>query len=91
MAWHYGLGLAREARIADGTIYPSLSRLEKAEWVESKWEAGPGGKPPRRLYRLTGLGQRVASAAGADAGRKRVSIARRGLWAPFPRRRIAQS
>jgi DNA-binding PadR family transcriptional regulator len=64
IAWHYGLRLAKDAKIASGTIYPMLARLEKAEWLESKWEK-PGrdneGRPRRRLYRLTGAGERVAT------------------------------
>ena len=65
MAWHYGLGLCDEARVARGTIYPMLARLEKADWLESRWEdAGPEneGRPRRRLYRLTGHGERAAMA-----------------------------
>jgi PadR family transcriptional regulator PadR len=64
LAWHYGLGLSTAAKIASGTIYPILARLEKAEWLESKWEDdAPGekeGRPRRRLYRLTGEGERRA-------------------------------
>lgn len=65
MAWHYGLGLSDAAGIASGTIYPMLARLEKAEWLESRWEEqGPNdeGRPRRRLYRLTGHGERAAMA-----------------------------
>lgn len=64
IAWHYGLRLAKDAKIAPGTIYPMLARLEKAGWLESKWEkSGPDneGRPRRRLYRLTGAGEQVAS------------------------------
>jgi DNA-binding PadR family transcriptional regulator len=63
MAWHYGLGLSSQAGIAAGTIYPILARLEKAGWMESRWEeASPAneGRPRRRLYRLTGDGERAA-------------------------------
>jgi PadR family transcriptional regulator len=63
IAWHYGLRLAKDAKIASGTIYPMLARLERAGWLESKWEQ-PGsdneGRPRRRLYRLTGAGERAA-------------------------------
>lgn len=63
MAWHYGLGLSEAAGIASGTIYPMLARLEKAGWLESRWEEqGPHdeGRPRRRLYKLTGHGERAA-------------------------------
>jgi PadR family transcriptional regulator PadR len=65
LAWHYGLGLSEAAGIASGTIYPMLARLEKADWLESRWEeAGPEneGRPRRRLYKLTGHGERAAMA-----------------------------
>lgn len=65
MAWHYGLGLSDTAEIASGTIYPMLARLEKAGWLESRWEEqGPDdeGRPRRRLYKLTGHGERAAMA-----------------------------
>lgn len=63
IAWHYGLGLSDAAKIPAGSIYPMLARLEKSDWLESRWEeAGPEneGRPRRRLYRLTGHGERAA-------------------------------
>ncbi len=63
LAWHYGLGLSDAAGVAAGTIYPMLARLEKAGWLESRWEQqGPDdeGRPRRRLYKLTGHGERAA-------------------------------
>jgi DNA-binding PadR family transcriptional regulator len=63
MSWHYGLGLSSQAGIAAGTIYPILARLEKADWLESRWEEmspASEGRPRRRLYRLTGDGERAA-------------------------------
>jgi len=62
-AWHYGLGIAKSAEVKSGTIYASLARLEKAGWLESEWEQlaeGERGRPPRRLYRLTGAGEQAA-------------------------------
>jgi len=63
LAWHYGLGLSERGGVAAGTIYPMLARLEKAGWLESRWEEqGPDdeGRPRRRLYKLTGQGERAA-------------------------------
>ena len=63
LAWHYGLRLSKDARIASGTVYPMLARLENAGWLESRWEElrpENEGRPRRRLYRLTGLGERMA-------------------------------
>lgn len=59
----YGLELARLAELKPGTIYPILVRLEQAGWLTSVWEdVNPSeeGRPRRRLYRLSGEGQRVA-------------------------------
>lgn len=63
LAWQYSLGLSEASGVAAGTAYPMLARLEKAGWLESRWEEpGPGerGRPRRRLYRLTGHGERSA-------------------------------
>ena len=38
--------------ISAGTVYPLLSRLKKAELIESAWRESPVG-PPRKYYRLT--------------------------------------
>jgi len=63
MAWHFSLRLAGTAKIAPGRIYPTLARLERAGWLESRWEHTGGTEGQRRrMYRLTGLGARVASA-----------------------------
>jgi PadR family transcriptional regulator, regulatory protein PadR len=62
---HYGLELAKCAGLQSGTIYPLLRRFERTNWVTSTWEdvdASAAGRPPRRLYRLTGEGQAVARA-----------------------------
>lgn len=93
IAWHYGLKLAKDARIPSGTIYPMLSRLERAGWLESKWEkAGRDneGRPRRRLYRLTGAGERAASKQLEEIVRlgRRVQRRRRSA-APQPRGRLA--
>lgn len=60
---HYGYDLMRAARLPSGTLYPMLARLQQQGLVESEWEPqhhGAGGRPPRKYYRLTGEGARVA-------------------------------
>jgi DNA-binding PadR family transcriptional regulator len=55
----YGLELMRATGLPSGTLYPILVRLERAGWVESRWEdADPTaeGRPARRYYRLTADG-----------------------------------
>jgi PadR family transcriptional regulator, regulatory protein PadR len=69
----YGYDLMRAAKLASGTLYPMLARLQDEGVVESRWEpAGQsGGRPPRRYYQLTADGIRVArlelAAAAAEA------------------------
>jgi PadR family transcriptional regulator PadR len=52
----YGLELMQAAGLPSGTLYPVLSRLEKAGWVVAEWERidpAVEGRPARRYYRLT--------------------------------------
>jgi PadR family transcriptional regulator, regulatory protein PadR len=52
--WHHGYALSQATGLASGTLYPILMRLEKSQWLETKWEQpGKAGRPPRHLYRLT--------------------------------------
>lgn len=61
----YGYELAKLVRersdgqfeLKEGTLYLSLKRLEKNQWIESYWgdEQGPGGR--RKYYKLTPLGE----------------------------------
>ena len=66
----HGFGLAQTMReqrgsrslTAHGTLYKALGRLEESGLLASHWESEPAieGRPRRRLYALTGEGQRVA-------------------------------
>jgi PadR family transcriptional regulator PadR len=61
-----GAEISKITRLQSGTLYPILSRLERAEWLESKWEEGDPselGRPRRRLYQLTGFGAMSSRAA----------------------------
>ncbi|MCG0050218.1 PadR family transcriptional regulator [Priestia aryabhattai] len=61
----YGYELAKLVRekseeqfeLKEGTLYLSLKRLEKNNWISSYWgnEQGPGGR--RKYYKLTSLGE----------------------------------
>ena len=66
---HYWYELMRSTGVKSGSLYPILEQLERANWVEGTWEqfnnAQPG-RPPRRCYRLTGLGQQAAPPAIAE-------------------------
>jgi len=62
----YGLELCKRAQLKPGTIYPTLDRLVKVEWLERRWEdidPATEGRPRRRLYRLTGVGAPAARQA----------------------------
>jgi PadR family transcriptional regulator, regulatory protein PadR len=61
-----GVEIAKKTNLRSGTLYPILFRLEQTGWFESKWEdADPSelGRPRRRFYRLTAVGEREAHAA----------------------------
>lgn len=56
----YGLDLMRGTGLPSGTLYPMLARLVRAGWLEAHWEAvdpHAAGRPARRYYRLTAVGQ----------------------------------
>ena len=60
---HYGYDLMKAAGLPSGTLYPMLARLQQEGLVQSEWEARrevAGGRPPRKYYRLTAEGVRVA-------------------------------
>lgn len=59
----YGLQLMKETGIQAGSLYPILQRFEDQGWIEADWEdADPSreGRPRRRYYNMTGLGQEAA-------------------------------
>jgi PadR family transcriptional regulator PadR len=59
----YGLDLMRATGQPSGTLYPILVRLQRAGWVEARWEEidpAAAGRPPRRYYRLTSDGVAAA-------------------------------
>jgi PadR family transcriptional regulator PadR len=61
-----GAEIAKATGTGSGTLYPMLARLEAAKWLTSRWEdVNPRevGRPRRRLYMLTGVGQRRAREA----------------------------
>jgi PadR family transcriptional regulator, regulatory protein PadR len=83
----YGLDIAKQANLRHTTIYDTLARLEAAGWLRSEWEKidpSADGRPRRRLYRLTGLGEDVAHNA---LERQKEALARVRIhprWRPQP-------
>jgi len=80
----YGLDLMRATDQPSGTLYPILTRLQRAGWIAAEWEQldpAVAGRPPRRYYRLTPDGTVAARAEvaalydqlsrGLDASRRR--------------------
>jgi PadR family transcriptional regulator PadR len=66
-----GTDLQQRGRLASGTLYPLLLRLESAGWFVSRWETAAAGeiaRPRRRLYRLTPSGLARASEGFASFG-----------------------
>ena len=75
----HGYLLAREMRethharrlTAYGTLYKALERLERAGHLESRWEdphvAASDGRPRRRFYRVTLVGEGAIADATANA------------------------
>ena len=69
---------------AHGTLYKALGRLDDAGLLVSRWEdphaAAAAGRPRRRLYEVTGAGERALAAwrVGQPA---RGATSRRG-WEP---------
>jgi DNA-binding PadR family transcriptional regulator len=87
----HGFAVAREiaereeARTltAHGTLYKALERMQQAGLLESRWEdpdtAAAEGRPRRRLYRVTGLGEQ---ALASQALRRTATIRPREGLAP---------
>jgi PadR family transcriptional regulator, regulatory protein PadR len=45
-------------QLEHGSLYPALHRLERREWVSSKWQPGKDGNREFKYYRLTAAGRR---------------------------------
>jgi PadR family transcriptional regulator, regulatory protein PadR len=85
-ARQYGYELMKAARLASGTLYPMLARLEAEGLLTSEWELPPqdaSGRPPRKYYQLTGEGARVARLELAHASEAARRVAR-GTGRPVP-------
>ena len=78
----YGLEIADAVGLKSGVLYPALHRLYEAGWLEREDEqVDPHevGRPSRKLYRLTPLGQTCAL---ARIDRYRKSARYKSLWGP---------
>ncbi|MFC7869446.1 PadR family transcriptional regulator [Streptomyces murinus] len=62
----YATELMKAARVGSGSLYPAITRMEKAGWVLSEDEdvdPRKQGRPARRYYSMTGKGVREAHLA----------------------------
>jgi DNA-binding PadR family transcriptional regulator len=79
----YGYELAQATRLASGTLYPILMRLEARGLLQARWELSD--RRPRHVYRLTEAGlaaaAAVATAAEIETARPSRSVAPSGKQA----------
>ncbi|HSF18359.1 MAG TPA: PadR family transcriptional regulator [Vicinamibacteria bacterium] len=63
----YGFDVMESTTLPSGTVYPALSRLERAGLVRSRWEsagiAHREKRPQRRYYEVTPAGREVLAEA----------------------------
>jgi DNA-binding PadR family transcriptional regulator len=66
-----GSDILKTTGMLSGTLYPILMRLERAGWLESRWEElNPSdvGRPRKRFYSLTPNGLNKTNEALAQLG-----------------------
>jgi len=72
LAYRIAGGRAGRKLTSHGTLYKALGRLEDAGLLASRWEDGnlatAEGRPPRRLYTVTGEGARRLAAWRQEHG-----------------------
>ena len=64
-----GSEVAVVTKLASGSLYPILLRLERAGWLKSRWEKidpKQSGRPRRRLYKITATGAAEMRAAVSE-------------------------
>jgi hypothetical protein len=67
----FGFELMTAAELPSVELYPLLAQLERARWIEGRWEPlDPlvSNRHPRRYYRLTANGYHAAQCAFASVG-----------------------
>ena len=57
LQWRHGYEISKDTKLKSGTLYPLLIRLSDSGYLASQWmPPEQPGRPPRHLYRLTGIG-----------------------------------
>jgi PadR family transcriptional regulator PadR len=80
--WKYGYDLSRVTGLKSGTLYPILMRMAERKLLETEWEQGEPGRPPRHMYRFTPDGLRFARTNAAAHAGETLGHAALGLTAP---------
>jgi PadR family transcriptional regulator PadR len=83
-----GAEIERATKIAKGTIYPALARMQKRGWLSWRWEEidpRVEGRPRKRLYKITGQGEAAADQIASEAAaRKHQRELKRARLKPAP-------
>jgi len=80
-----GADFVNRMRIFSGTLYPILYRLEKVGWIKGTWETDDPkklGRPRRKYYHLTALGERLAVSALSEHMAATQGVRTRPSFAP---------
>jgi PadR family transcriptional regulator PadR len=76
----YGLELMDATKLSSGTLYPILHRLVQDGWLVRTGDAPSDlGGTGRRLYALTGVGERAASRVLAERAAPKRRVPRTAL------------
>ena len=63
-------------QVEHGSLYPALHRLERKEWIVSKWETAKGRNREFKYYRLTSAGRKQLALEGSKWKQLAEAIAR---------------
>lgn len=65
--FHHGFDIMDATGLPSGTVYPILRRLDREGLLESTWEkqsiAEREGRPARRYYQITAIGEAMLAEA----------------------------
>ena len=67
--WAIGLRLAQisgdQLKVSQGSLYPSLHKLEQAGWIEAEWKPSENNRRAK-FYNLTPAGKKALEAETAE-------------------------
>lgn len=81
----YGFDLMERTGLPSGSLYPILVRLEREEWIvraEEDIDPHVEGRPPRRYFKLTGLGEQAARQRLAELAQEFAPTSKLGWGQP---------